>query len=112
MKGTSLPISLVACEAGGAFRHALSSVDDKVDVAGQVHASAEVHGDATPALKLVGARGTVRHAAALVVVVEAAGAGHVVARLGAASQALAVAALPLVRAGILAVVWANWRRQR
>lgn len=111
-RGTSLPISLVACEAGGAFGHALSPVDDKVHVYGQVHLGAQVHGDAAPALELVGVRGTVWYATTLVVVVEAGGAGHVVVGLGAAAQALAVATLPFVRAGELAVVRAHWRRQR
>lgn len=112
MKGTSLPISLVACEARGAVGHTLSPVDDKVSVAGQVHLGAQVHGDAAPALELVSVWGTVLHAATLVVVVDAAGAGHVVVGFGAAAQALAVATLALVCAGKLAVVWAYWRRQR
>lgn len=46
------------------------------------------------------------------VVVEAGGAGHVVVGLGAGAQTLAVATLPLVRAGKLAVFWAYWRRRR
>ena len=87
-------------------------MDDKVHVNGQVHLGAQVHGDAAPALELVGVRGTVWYAVTLVVVVEAGGAGHVVVGLGAAAQALAVATLPFVRAGELAVVRAHCRRQR
>lgn len=60
---------------------------------------AQVHGDAAPALELVGARGAVLHAAALVVVVEAGGARHVVVGFRAAAQALAVATLTLVCTG-------------
>ncbi len=112
VKGTSLPISLVACEARGAVGHTFSPVDDKVSVTGQVHLRAQVHGDAAPALKLVRARGTVWHTATLVLVVEAGGAGHVVVGFSAAAQALAVATLPLVCAGEFAVFWAYWRRQR
>lgn len=108
----SLPISLVLREAGGAVGHAFSPVDDKVIVVLQVHFRAQVHGDAAPALKLERVCGTVRHTATLVVVVEAGGAGHVVVGFGAAAQALAVATLPLVCTGKLAVVWAYWRRQR
>ncbi len=73
---------------------------------------AQVHGDAAPALKLVSVWGTVWHAAALVVVVEAGGARHVVVGFSAAAQALAVTTLPLVCAGELAVFWAHWRRER
>lgn len=108
----SLPISLVAGEARGAVGHALSPVDDEVSVAGQVHLGAQVHGDAAPALEFVSVPGTVRHTATLVVIVEAGGARHVVVGFRAAAQALAVAALPLVCAGELAVLWAYWRRQR
>lgn len=97
MKGVFLLICLVACEAGGAFWHAFSPVDDKLSVAEQVHLRAQVHGDATPALELVGARRAVLHTAALVVVVEAGRARHVVVGLSAATQALAVATLALVR---------------
>ena len=107
MKGTSLPISLVACEAGGAVEHTFSPVDDKVRFAGQVHLTAQVHGDAAPALELVSAGGAVWHAAVLVEVVEAGGTGHVVVGFSAAAQALAVATLPLVGTGVLAVFWAN-----
>lgn len=112
VKGTSLPISLVACEARGAVGHTFSPVDDKVSVAGQVHLGAQVHGDAAPALELVSVWGTVWHTVTLVVVVEAAGAGHVVVGFSTASQALAVATLSLVCTGKLAVFWAYWRRQR
>lgn len=108
MKGASLRICLIACEAGGAFGHAFSPVDDKLSVVEQVHLRAQIHGDAAPALELVGARRAVLHAAALVVVVEAGGARHVVVGLGAAAQALAVAALALVRAGQLAALRTDW----
>lgn len=99
MKDTSLLICLVACEAGGALEDAFSPVDDKLSVAEQVHLRAQVHGDAAPSLKFVGALGAVLHAAALVVVVEAGGARHVVVGFGAAAQALAVATLALVCTG-------------
>ena len=112
VKGTSLPISLVACEARGAVGHTFSPVDDKVSVARQVHLRAQVHGDAAPALKFVSVWRTVWHAAALVVVVQAGGAGHVVVGLGAAAQALAVATLPLVCAGQFTMLRTHWRRQR
>lgn len=112
MKGTSLPISFIACEARGAVRHAFSLVDDKVSVTRQVHLRAQVHVDAAPALKLVSARGTVWNTAVLMEIVEAGRAGHVIVGLGAAAQALAVATLPLVCTGKLAVIWTNWRRQR
>lgn len=69
---------------------------------------AQVHGDAAPALELVGARGTVLHAAALVVVVEAGGARHIVVGLSAAAQALAVAALALVCTGECATFRTHW----
>lgn len=69
---------------------------------------AQVHGDAAPALELVGARGAVLHAAALVVVVQAGGARHVVVGLGAAAQALAVATLALVCAGEWAALRTHW----
>lgn len=107
-KGTSLLIRLVACEAGGALGHALPPVDDELRVAEEVHLRAQVHGDAAPALELVGARGAVLHAAALVVVVQAGGARHVVVGLGAAAQALAVAALALVCAGERAALRTHW----
>lgn len=87
-------------------------MDDEGSIAGQVHLGAQVHGDAAPALKLVGVWGTVRHAAILVVVVEAAGARHVVVGFGAAAQALAVATLPLVCTGQLAVFGAYWGKVR
>lgn len=87
-------------------------MDNKVVVAGQVHLGAQVQGDAAPALELVGARRAVGHAAALVVGVQAGRAGHVVAGLRAAAQALAVATLSAVGAGQPAVGRANWRRQR
>lgn len=69
---------------------------------------AQVHGDAAPALELVGARGAVLHAAALVVVVEAGGARHVVVGLSAAAQALAVATLALVCTGQRAAFRTDW----
>lgn len=108
----SVPISLVAREAGGAVRHTFSPVDDKVDVAGQVHACTQVHGDAAPALELVCVRGTVWNTATRVVVVEAGGAGRVAVGLSTATQALAVATLALVCTCMLAAVWADWRRER
>lgn len=111
MKGTSLLICLVAREAGGAVENALSPVDDKLIVAEKVHLGAQFHGDAAPALEPVGARGAVLHAAALVVVVEAGGARHVVVGLGAAAQALAVATLALVRAGERATLRTHWRER-
>lgn len=73
---------------------------------------AQVHGNAAPALELVGVRGAVWHAAALVVVVEAGGAGPVVVRLDAAAQALAVATLPPFCAGKLAAIGAHWGREK
>lgn len=112
VKGTSLPISLVACETGGAVGHTFSPVDDKVGVACQVHLGARVQGDTAPALKLISACGTVWDTAIIVVVVEAGRAGHVVVGFSAAAQALAVATLPLVCTGMLAVVWTHWRRHR
>ena len=112
MKGTSLPISLIACEARGAVGHTFSPVDDKVSVTGQVHLRAQFHGDAAPALKLVSARGAVWHTSVLVEVVEAARAGRFIVGFSTATQALAVATLPLVCTGKLAVLWAYWRRQR
>lgn len=48
------------------------------------------------------------HAAALVVVVEAGGARHVVVGFGAAAQALAVATLALVCAGKFAAFRTYW----
>lgn len=69
---------------------------------------AQVHGDAAPALELVGSRGAVLHAAALMVVVEAGGARHVVVGFGAAAQALAVATLALVCAGERAAFRTHW----
>lgn len=108
----SLPIGVVACKAWWAVRHTLPPMDDKVIVPGQVHLGAHIHGDTLPALELEGVMRTVRHTAAFVVVVEAGGAGHVVVRFSAAAKALAVATLPSVCAGELAVIWANWRRQK
>lgn len=99
----SLPISLVAFEARGAVRHTFSPVDDEVSVTEQVHLRAHLHGDAAPALKLVSARGTVRHAAILMQVVEAGRTGHVVVGFSTASQALTMATLPLVRTSKIAV---------
>lgn len=99
MKGASLLICFVACEARRAIGHAFSPMDDKLSVAEQVHLGAQVHGDAAPPLKHVGARRAVLHATALVVEVEAGGARHVVVGFGAAAQALAVATLALVRTG-------------
>lgn len=69
---------------------------------------AHVHGDAAPALELVGARGAVLHAAALVVVVEAGGARHVIVGFSAAAQALAVATLALVCTGERATFRTYW----
>lgn len=66
-----LPISLVAFETGGTVGHAFSVMDDEVGIAVQVHLCTQVHGDAAPALKPEGSRGTVGHTATLVVVVEA-----------------------------------------
>lgn len=68
-------------------------------IAGQMHLSAQFHGNAAPALKLVGARGTVWDTPTLVVVVETGGAGHVIVGFGAATEALVVATLPLVCTG-------------
>lgn len=107
MKDSSLPITLVTCEARGTVEHTLSVVDDKVKIAGQMHLSTQVHGNAAPALKLVGARGTVWDTPTLVVVVEAGGAGHVVVGFGAATEALAVATLPLVCTGKPTLLRAN-----
>ena len=87
------PVGLVAGETRRALGHALPRVDDKVKVAGQVHAGAKVHGDAAPALKLVRVRGAAGHAAVLVEVVLAGRTRHVVVWLRAAAQALAVATL-------------------
>lgn len=112
MKGTSLPITLVACETGGAVGHTFSPVDDKVRVAGQVHLRTGVQGNAAPALKLVSVCGTVWYTAIVMVVVEAGRAGHVIVGFSAAAKALAVATLPLVCTGMLAVFWTYWRRQR
>lgn len=112
VKCKSLPVGLIACEARGAVGHTFSPVDDKVNFTGKLHPRAHVHGDATPAFKFVRARGTVWHTVTLVVVVEAGGAGRRAARFSAASQTLAVATLPLVCAGLFAVVWTDWRRQR
>lgn len=112
MKAPSLPISLVALEARGAVWHTFSPVDDEVSLTGQVHLRAQLHGDAAPALKLVSARGTLRHTAILVQVVEAGVTGRVIVGFGAATQALAVATLPLVCTSKLAVFWTHWRRQQ
>lgn len=79
-------------------------MDDEVRIAGQVHLRAQVHGDAAPALKPVGSRGTVGHAATLVIVVDAGGAGHVVVGFCAAAQALAVATVSPVGARQLALL--------
>lgn len=87
-------------------------MNDKLSVARQVHLRAQVHGDAAPALELVGVQRTVLHTAALMVVVEAGGARHVVVRFGTAAQALTMATLSLICAGKLAVFWAYWRRER
>lgn len=78
-----------------------------MSITGQVHLRAQIHGDAAPAFEHVSAHGTVRYAAILVVVVEAGRAGHVVVGFSAAPQALAVATLPLVCAGKLAVFRAH-----
>lgn len=110
--GASLPISFVACEARGAVEHTFSPVDDKVSVPGQVNLRAQFHSDATPALKLISAWGTVWHTATLVLVMDAGGAGHVVVGFSAAAKALAVATHPFVCTGKLAVFWAYWRRWR
>ena len=72
-----------------------------------MHFRALLHGNAAPALELVGVRRAVWHAAALVVVVEAGGAGPVIVRLGAAAQALVVATLPPFCAGKLAAIRAH-----
>lgn len=81
-------------------------------IVGQVHLRAQVQGDAAPALKPVGSRGAVGHAATLMVVVNAGRAGHVVVRFGAAAQALAVATVPLVGACQLALLRTDWGGQR
>lgn len=73
-------------------------MDDEAVKVGQVDSGAEVQGDAAPVLKLVGARGAVRYAAAFVVVVLAGSAGPVAVWNRAAPQALRVAALILSRA--------------
>lgn len=78
-----------------------------MSVSGQMELGAQIHGDAAPALEHVRVRGALRDAAALVVVMEARSAGHVVVGLRAAPQALAMAALAPVRACVLAAVRAN-----
>lgn len=88
-----VPPVLITREAGWAVRHTLSSVDHETVIIRQVDLGAEVHGDATPALKLVGVQRTILHAAALVVVVLAGGTGPVVVGHGAAAQTLGVAAV-------------------
>lgn len=74
-------------------------MDDEAVVVRQVDSGAELGADAAPTLKLVGAGRTVGHAAALVVVVHAGGAGAVAARHAAAAQALRVAAVAARCAG-------------
>lgn len=64
----------------------------------KVHLGAEVHADAAPALEPVGAGRALGHAAPVVVVVHAGGAGSVAASARAAAQALGVAALAVRRA--------------
>lgn len=78
-----------------------------------MHLGAEVHADAAPTLKAVGAGGALGHASALVVVVHAGGARRVAARQPAAAQALGVAAPPLQRTrSPPTLLWTLWRTQK
>lgn len=104
-----VPLVLITCEAGRAVSHTLSFVDHETVIIGQVDLGAEVHGDATPALKLVRVRRAVLHAAALVIVVLAGGAGPVVVGHGAAAQALGVTALARISTRPLSTLRTNWR---
>lgn len=86
-------------------------MNDKVSITWQVRLGAHLKCDAAPALKLVRAWWAVWHAALVVEIVEAGGAGPVVVGLAAAAQALTVAALPVVCAGQLALIWTHWERE-
>lgn len=78
----------------------------------EVHFGAELHADAAPALKLVGAWWAGGHAAPLVVVMHAGGAGRIAAGERAAAQALGVAALAVQRARSPSTpLWALCRAQ-
>lgn len=82
-------------------------MNDKVSITWQVRLGAHLKCDAAPALKLVRAWWAVWHAALIVEIVEADGAGPVAVGLAAATQTLAVAALPVVCTGQLALIWAH-----
>lgn len=78
-----------------------------------MHFGAELHADAAPALKLVGAWWALGHAAPLMVVMHAGGAGRIAGRERAAAQALGVAALAIQRASSPStLLWALWRTQK
>lgn len=98
-------MALIAGEARWAIRHALAIVDDEVHFAGQVDLGAHLLGDAAPALETVGARRTVLHAAALVGIMLAGGTRHVIPCFCTAPQALWVAALARIRAGLTLAFW-------
>ena len=89
----SLPVGCGARVPRRALRHALPAVDDEAVKVGEVDFGAELGTDAAPALKLVGARRAVGHAASLVVVMHTGRACCVTARDRAAAQTLRVAAL-------------------
>lgn len=79
----------------------------------QVHFGAELHADAAPALKPVGARWALGHAAPVMMVMHAGGAGRITAGERAAAQALGVAALTVHRASLPStLLWALWRAQK
>lgn len=78
-----------------------------------MHFGAEFHADATPALKLVGARWAFCHAAPFMIVMHAGGTGCITPRERAAAQALGVAALTIHRAiSLSTLLWALWRKHR
>lgn len=78
-----------------------------------MHFGAEFHADATPALKLVGARWAFSHAAPLMIVMHAGSTGCITPRECAAAQALGVAALTIHRAiSLSTLLWALWRKHR
>lgn len=85
--------------------------DERVRIR-EVHFGAELHTDAAPALKLVGSRGAFGHAAPVVVVVHAGGAGRITVGQRAAAQALGVAALSIHCASSPSTpLWALWRER-
>lgn len=96
-----------------AFRHALSSVDDKAVKVGKVDLGAELGADAAPALKLVGAGRAFSHTASLVEVMHTGRTCCVTSRDCAAAQTLRVAALAVRCASSPhTLLWTLWWEER